>query len=64
MNPFMINCVHALVKAYKKMTIGDPLDQKNLMGPLIDQHAVDQFQQTIADAKQQGGKYSMWWKRT
>lgn len=48
--------VSALVNAYKKITIGDPLDQKNLMGPLIDQHAVEQFMQAVADAKQQGGK--------
>jgi aldehyde dehydrogenase (NAD+) len=48
--------VDALVKAYKKVTIGDPLDQKNLMGPVIDQHAVDQFSKAVADAKQQGGK--------
>jgi aldehyde dehydrogenase (NAD+) len=48
--------VDALVKAYKKVTIGDPLDQKNLMGPLIDQHAVAQFSKAVADAKQQGGK--------
>lgn len=45
-----------LVNAYKKITIGDPLDQKNLMGPLIDQHAVDQYVKAIADAKKQGGK--------
>jgi aldehyde dehydrogenase (NAD+) len=44
------------VDAYKKITIGDPLDQKNLMGPLIDQHAVDAFLTAIADAKKQGGK--------
>jgi aldehyde dehydrogenase (NAD+) len=48
--------VSALIKAYKKVTIGDPLDQKNLMGPLIDQRAVDQFSNAIADAKKQGGK--------
>ncbi len=48
--------VDSLVKAYKKITIGDPLDQKNLMGPVIDQHAVDQFNNAIADAKKQGGK--------
>ncbi len=47
--------VGALVKAYKKITIGDPLDQKNLMGPLIDQTAVDTFLNSIAEAKQQGG---------
>lgn len=46
----------ALVKAYGKVTIGDPLDQKNLMGPLIDQHAVDAFAKAVVDAKQQGGK--------
>lgn len=48
--------VTALINAYKKITIGDPLDQKNLMGPLIDQHAVDQFLKAVNDAKQQGGK--------
>lgn len=49
-------CVKSIVNAYKKITIGDPLDQKNLMGPLIDQHAVDAFLTAIADAKKQGGK--------
>lgn len=47
---------NAIVNAYKKVTIGDPLDQKNLMGPLIDQTSVDHFLQAIADAKKQGGK--------
>jgi len=46
--------VKILVDAYKKITIGDPLDQNNLMGPLIDAHAIDQFVKSIADAKQQG----------
>lgn len=48
--------VSSLVKAYQKVKIGDPLDQKNLMGPLIDQHAVEQYSKAVADAKQQGGK--------
>lgn len=48
-------CVNALVKAYEKITIGDPLDTKNLMGPLIDEHAVKGFQKAIEDAKTQGG---------
>ena len=47
--------IHALVKAYQKVTVGDPLDQKNLMGPLIDQQAVQQFIKTVEEAKQQGG---------
>lgn len=48
--------VSALVKAYKKVTIGDPLDQKNLMGPLIDKVAVDHYLKAVTDAKAQGGK--------
>ncbi|MEO8400551.1 MAG: aldehyde dehydrogenase family protein [Gammaproteobacteria bacterium] len=48
--------VSALEKAYPKVTIGDPLDEKNLMGPLIDQAAVLHYQKTIADIKQAGGK--------
>jgi len=50
------NLVAALVKAYKKITIGDPLNQANLMGPLIDQHAVKQFLNTIERAIKQGGR--------
>ncbi len=48
--------VQALVNAYGKITIGDPLDQKNLMGPLIDMYAVKQYHQAISDAVMQGGK--------
>jgi aldehyde dehydrogenase (NAD+) len=45
----------ALIEAYKKITIGDPLNEKNLMGPLIDKGAQDQFLQTIQDIRQAGG---------
>lgn len=48
--------VDAVIKAYGKVTIGNPLDQKNLMGPLIDQHAVDMFSKAVTDAKAAGGK--------
>jgi len=48
--------VNALINAYQKITIGDPLEQKNLMGPLIDKHAVTQYQKAIDDIKNQGGK--------
>jgi len=44
--------VSSLTNAYKKITIGDPLNEKNLMGPLIDQTAVDHYLKTIADIKQ------------
>lgn len=48
-------CVTALVKAYGKITIGDPLDANNLMGPLIDKQSVQHFEQAVAAAKAQGG---------
>lgn len=46
----------ALLKAYKKITVGDPLDEKNLMGPLIDQAAVSHFLKAITDIKFIKGK--------
>ncbi len=46
----------SLVNAYKQITIGDPLDTKNLMGPLIDETAVANFEKTVALAKELGGK--------
>ena len=45
-----------MVNAYKQVIVGDPLDQKNLMGPLIDQDSVDNFLATIKQAQEQGGK--------
>ncbi|MGX5174062.1 L-piperidine-6-carboxylate dehydrogenase [Aliikangiella sp. IMCC44653] len=48
--------IDSLVNAYKQVTIGDPLDTKNLMGPLIDETAVKNFEATIEKAKQQGGE--------
>jgi aldehyde dehydrogenase (NAD+) len=48
--------ITALTKAYKKITIGDPLDEKNLMGPLIDAAAVIQFSATLDEVKKAGGK--------
>ncbi len=48
--------ITALIAAYKKVTIGDPLDEKNLMGPLIDEAAVKQFLHTIDQVKKAGGE--------
>ncbi len=48
--------IPTLINAYKKVTIGDPLNEKNLMGPLIDAGAVKNFETTIADVKKAGGK--------
>ncbi|MEA1986353.1 MAG: aldehyde dehydrogenase family protein [Candidatus Marinimicrobia bacterium] len=46
----------SLKKAYKTIKIGDPLDEKNHMGPLIDTNAVQMYLDAIEDAKKQGGK--------
>lgn len=48
--------IKRLQHAYEQITIGDPLDSKNLMGPLIDQQAVDQFKKAMARIKQAGGQ--------
>ena len=48
--------VDALVKAYQKVTIGDPLEVRNLMGPLIDQASVQRYEQTLEAIQQAGGK--------
>ena len=45
-----------LVSAYEKFPIGDALDSGVLVGPLIDQDAVDQFLTAVETAKKQGGE--------
>lgn len=45
-----------LVKAYKSIKIGSPLDETNHVGPLIDTDAAQMYADAIAAAKEQGGK--------
>src|SRR2546421_646380 len=45
-----------LLAAYKSLPIGNPLDQKTLMGPLIDRGAVDAVLQSIEKLKKEGGE--------
>lgn len=46
-----------LVNAYKQLRIGDPLDQHNHVGPLIDKDAVKMYLDAIAKCKEQGGHF-------
>lgn len=46
----------AIVGAYGQLTIGNPLDQKNHIGPLIDKDAVNTYLAAIEKAKAEGGK--------
>jgi aldehyde dehydrogenase (NAD+) len=45
-----------LLSAYKSLPIGNPLDKKTLMGPLIDKGAVDMVQDSIQKLKVEGGE--------
>lgn len=46
-----------LVTAYKQLSIGDPLDEKNHVGPLIDSDAVKMYLSAIEACKKEGGKF-------
>ena len=45
----------ALIDAYQQIKIGDPLDAKNHMGPLIDQDAVAMYLEALEKLKAEGG---------
>ena len=46
-----------LVKAYGQLKIGNPLDEKIHVGPLIDQDAVKSYLDSIEKCKAEGGKF-------
>jgi aldehyde dehydrogenase (NAD+) len=46
-----------LVNAYAQLKIGDPLDQNNHVGPLIDKDAVNAYLDSIEKCKQEGGSF-------
>ena len=46
-----------LVKAYGQIRIGNPLDENNHVGPLIDKQAVQQYIDSIEKCKEEGGKF-------
>ncbi|WP_240410020.1 L-piperidine-6-carboxylate dehydrogenase [Flavisolibacter nicotianae] len=46
-----------LVNAYKQLRIGDPLDEANHVGPLIDKGAVAMYSAAIEKCKSEGGQF-------
>ena len=48
--------VKLLINAYEQVKIGDPLEKDTLMGPLVNQDAVNDFLAAIKKAKDQGGE--------
>ncbi|MFN4299042.1 MAG: aldehyde dehydrogenase family protein [Thermaurantimonas sp.] len=48
--------ISALINAYNQLRIGNPIDEKNHLGPLIDKNAVESYLQAIDKAIYYGGK--------
>ncbi|MEO5644783.1 MAG: aldehyde dehydrogenase family protein [Bacteroidia bacterium] len=48
--------ITVLKNAYAQLSIGNPLDANNHVGPLIDKNAVKDYQSAIEKAKAEGGK--------
>lgn len=46
----------AIVKAYSQLRIGNPLDEKNHVGPLIDIQAVEMYENALQKVVEEGGK--------
>lgn len=46
-----------LISAYKQLRIGNPLDQKNHVGPLIDKAAVSMYLDSLEKCKIEGGNF-------
>jgi len=46
----------AILKAYKSLKIGNPLNQNNHVGPLIDVSAVNTFSEALKEINKEGGK--------
>jgi len=47
---------NALIAAYKQLRIGNPLDENNHVGPLIDTTAVSHYENALTQVEIQGGK--------
>src|SRR5690606_19660330 len=45
-----------LINAYKQLRIGNPLNEKNHVGPLIDKDAVNAYEEALKKVESEGGK--------
>jgi aldehyde dehydrogenase (NAD+) len=48
--------VSRLAEAYQQVSVGDPLDDSTLMGPLVSEGAIDKMMIAIDIAREQGGR--------
>jgi len=51
------NVKQKLMAAYSQLNIGNPLDENNHVGPLIDKDAVKMYEAAIEECKKEGGKF-------
>jgi aldehyde dehydrogenase (NAD+) len=54
--PIAERFLERLIGAYKTVRIGDPLDGKTLMGPLVSSDAVKDYTEGLAEMQRQGGR--------
>jgi 1-pyrroline-5-carboxylate dehydrogenase len=50
--------VRLLVEKTEKITIGNPVERQNWLGPVIDQKAVDRYQKAVSEARRDGTVYT------
>jgi 1-pyrroline-5-carboxylate dehydrogenase len=50
--------VQRLVEKTEQLTVGDPLERANWMGPITDQRAVDRYAEAVAEARRDGAVYT------
>ena len=48
--------VERLTNIYKTLSIGDPLDENNVVGPMIDKQAVEKYLNALEEIKKEGGE--------
>ena len=48
--------INRLLNAYKQVKIGNPLDSSTLMGPLVNENAVQDFLKAVKEVKSSGGE--------
>ena len=46
-----------LIKTYNQLKIGNPINEKNHLGPLIDKDSMNDYFKTIEEVNKQGGKW-------